>query len=459
MATMRILIIGDEAVELSREMRISTNRKFWTVTSCNVYDSLQLLSEGSFDTVLLSQFVEGKPALEIAASIRMYDASSPIVVLNDESSDTITHEPTDGISYISSTMPGETVVNFVELQAECHNLQIQNGQLKKSIDQARNDALANIIIPPVRPVTGIEAGAELVGSSEAIRKVRREIAEVASTDMSVMILGETGTGKDVIARSLHEAGNKSGEYVKICCPALPEQLLESELFGHESGAFTGATKQKPGRLELAMNGSVFLDEITEMAPYIQAKLLEVLESKTFMRVGSTRPIEVNLSFYAASNVPLDELFDKKGFRRDLFYRLNQYSIEVPPLRDRIEDVPELAKHFLNRYGAQFNHNGLSVSRDFMDRLMNHRWPGNIREFESVIRKYALTQDENVILHDANGEAAPAIGRPRVGLIRENECELIKSALEEAKWNRREAAKILGMSYNTLRRRIANYELV
>lgn len=457
MATMRILIMGDAAVEASREMRTPNNNKFWAVCSCSVQESLNLLTEGSFDTVLLSQFIEGQPALDIAASIRRHNTESPIIILGDQQE---THLRIEGISYIPAESTGPLLTSLIELNARCHNLQVQNTELRKSMDKKRSEELSTINIRSMRPEAHPGRGPALVGSSEAIQKLRHEIEEVAATDMSVMIMGETGTGKDVIARSLHHVGNKTGEYVKICCPALPEQLLESELFGHESGAFTGATGQKPGRLELAMNGSVFLDEITEMPPYIQAKLLEVLESKTFMRVGSTKPIEVKLSFYAASNVPLEDLFDKKGFRRDLYYRLNQYSIELPPLRKRLEDVPELSRHFLAMYGDNYGQTDLTISTKFMDRLTHHTWPGNIRELESVIRKYALTRDDDVILHDTEGDASYNDDEtPKIGLIKENECELIRTALEQSQWNRRKAAKMLGMSYNTLRRRIAMYSLM
>ncbi|MFP6584638.1 MAG: sigma-54 dependent transcriptional regulator [Candidatus Hydrogenedentota bacterium] len=456
MATMRILIMGDAAVEASREIRTPNNNKFWAVCSSNVQDSLDLLAEGSFDTILLSEYVEGQAALEIATSIRLHNSEAPIIILGQQQE---THHRIEGICYIPTESTGPLLTSLIELNARCHNLQVQNTELRKSMDRKRNEALSTINIQSMRPEIHPGRGPALVGSSEAIQKLRHEIEEVAATDMSVMILGETGTGKDVIARSLHHVGNKKGEYVKICCPALPEQLLESELFGHESGAFTGAIGQKPGRLELAMNGSVFLDEITEMPPYIQAKLLEVLESKTFMRVGSTKPIEVKLSFYAASNVPLEDLFDKKGFRRDLYYRLNQYSIELPPLRKRLEDVPELSRHFLAMYGGNYGQSDLTISPKFMDRLTQHSWPGNIRELESVIRKYALTRHDDVLLRHAEGDVSQSKSDgPKVALIKENECELIRTALEQSQWNRRKAAKMLGMSYNTLRRRIAMYSL-
>jgi two-component system response regulator AtoC len=389
-------------------------------------------------------------------------------------------ESLGGIEALPSNLDPDIILQFLKLDLERSQLERQNAILKKNSPKGTT---AGVIPKPLKtPPLYLED--ELVGESPAVRKVRQDIMEVASTDMSVLIRGETGTGKDVIARLLHRVAteSKSGTFVKICCPALPEQLLESELFGHEAGAFTGALKKKPGRMEMAKNGTTFLDEITEMPPSIQAKLLEVLEHKTFVRVGGNEQITIDTTFVAATNVSQDKIFEEKGFREDLFYRLNQYSIEIPPLRERPEDIPHLVKHFLEKYGTIYNNIDLDVSNRTMSIMMQYLWPGNIRELESVVRRYALTAKEDIILDELLPylEAAAPAPEPapvdkgmlqvpvivtedvpvkKCGTYKENEKRVIEEALNEAHWNRRKAAVILGVSYNTLRRRIAEYELV
>jgi two-component system response regulator AtoC len=304
------------------------------------------------------------------------------------------------------------------------------------------------------------ASTVLVGESWAMKEVRRQINEVAPTDMTVLLLGETGTGKDVVARLIHEMSLRfvSGAFVKICCPALPEQLLESEMFGHEAGAFTGAEKRKPGRLELAVGGSVLLDEIGDMPLTVQAKLLEVLEDKKFMRLGGNETIDLNARVLAAANSPLEHMCETGRFRADLYYRLNQYSIYIPPLRERVEDIPLLVSHFLDKYGPLYGNRRPSMSVETLSCLVNYPWPGNVRELESAIRRYALTGREEPMRSSLCSPGRTSVAVPVSGTYQENEKKIIMDALTRARWNRRRASEILGISYNTLRRRIAQYKL-
>lgn len=258
---------------------------------------------------------------------------------------------------------------------------------------------------PARGTSDTRLKPELVGASEGMREVRLKIAEAAAADVPVMILGEVGAGKDVVARALHDAGNRRGEFVKICFRPLPDPLLESELFGHEAGAFMGARRRKPGRLEMAINGSAYLDEITDLPTHIQAKLLEALERDAFLRLGSATPIRMPRSFYSASSVPLDRLLNEEVMLGVLFRRLSQCRIEIPPLRERAEDIPDLARLFLMRCGRKLGRLDLTVSPDFMARLTRYDWPGNVRELEGVIHHYALTQDESLTLHEEDGAKA------------------------------------------------------
>ena len=306
------------------------------------------------------------------------------------------------------------------------------------------------------PAQAGEVAALLVGESRGIKQIRRLVEEVAPTDMTVLIAGESGTGKEVVARAIHSMSGRSqkGSLIKINCPAVPELLLESELFGHEAGAFTGAVERKPGRLELAVGGTAFLDEIGEIPLAVQAKLLQVLEHKQFTRLGGTETLSVDVRFLAATNMPLLEQINAKKFRTDLYFRLNQYVIHIPPLRDRVEDIPLLVEHFLSKYAPMYGREKLSVSEKTMGRLIRYSWPGNVRELESVLQCYALTGREESILEKLDGHGGDM--SPQLGTYRQSEKKLILSTLVEVKWNRRRAAEILGISYNTLRRRIAAY---
>ena len=296
----------------------------------------------------------------------------------------------------------------------------------------------------------------LVGESQGMKQVRRLVHEVAPTDMTVLIDGESGTGKEVVARAIHSISGRSrkGALVKINCPAVPELLLESELFGHEAGAFTGAAERKPGRLELAVGGTAFLDEIGEVPMAVQAKLLQVLEHKQFTRLGGTETISADLRFLAAANMPLREQINAGKFRKDLYFRLNQYVIHIPPLRERVEDIPLLVDHFISKYAPMYGREKLSVSERMMGRLMRYSWPGNVRELEAVSQCYALTAREESICEKLSGQGLENM--PQLGTYRQCEKQLILSTLVEVKWNRRRAAQKLGISYNTLRRRIAAY---
>lgn len=300
----------------------------------------------------------------------------------------------------------------------------------------------------------------LVGESSAIALVRQQIQEVTPTNMTVLIHGESGTGKGVVARLIHEASPRgvSGALVKINCPAIPESLLESELFGHEAGAFTDAKGRKPGRFELAHGGTVFLDEIGEIPPNIQVKLLQVIEHKEFQRIGGSNTLRVDARILAATNASLEQMIASGQFRADLFYRLNEYCITLPPLRERIEDIPLLVRHFLKLYGREFGRADLKLSSETMGILMRCPWYGNVRELESVVRRFALTGREETIRPLLHATGTEPVRRIETDTLRQSEIQVIMGALLESRWNQRRTAKMLGISYSALRRRIEKYGL-
>jgi transcriptional regulator with GAF, ATPase, and Fis domain len=312
----------------------------------------------------------------------------------------------------------------------------------------------------------------VVGRSKQWRDVLAQAARVAQTETTVLLTGESGTGKEVVARFVHHASRRShGPFVAINCAALPDQLLESELFGHERGAFTGAVAAKPGRIEQAAAGVLFLDEVGEMAPSVQAKLLRVLEEREFMRLGSTRLIKADIRVIAATNRDLHAAIQRGEFREDLYYRLGVFEISLPPLRDRHDDILELADSFLAEIGETVGRPAAGMARDAKEHLLAYTWPGNVRELRNAIERAVILADGGVIRAEhlpvglprpaASGEAgSPSTTFPVGGVNLEAiERSLVMKALNQARHNKTRAAKLLGLTRAQLYSRIEKYGLV
>ena len=311
----------------------------------------------------------------------------------------------------------------------------------------------------------------VVGRSKQWRDVLAHAARVAHTETTVLLTGESGTGKEVIARFIHHASRRShGPFAAINCAALPDQLLESELFGHERGAFTGAVAAKPGRIEQASGGVLFLDEVGEMAPTVQAKLLRVLEEREFMRLGSTRLIKADIRVIAATNRDLHAAMQRGGFREDLYYRLGVFEIALPPLRERLDDILELADAFLAEIGESVGRPAAGMARDAKEHLLAYTWPGNVRELRNAIERAVILADGGII----RSEHLP-VGQPRPPAASENggavapfpaggvnleaiERSLVVKALTQARHNKTRAAKLLGLTRAQLYSRIEKYGL-
>jgi DNA-binding NtrC family response regulator len=299
----------------------------------------------------------------------------------------------------------------------------------------------------------------LVGVSEDIDRIRAEIRRAVDGDcQTVLLTGETGTGKEVVASEIHRlAAGDRAPLISVCCPALSETLAESELFGHVRGAFTGATGPKPGHFELADGGTLFLDEVADLPLAMQAKLLRVLESRRFRRVGGTSEISVSVRVIAATNIPVAEAVETGAFRQDLYYRLNVVHIHLTPLRSRSEDIPVLAEHFLSLYLARHAFDIEGFSPEALDVMRAHPFPGNARELRNVVERAVILcrrgriEPEHLPLptEEAAFPAAQSTGRQGT-----DEASTILTALEKSRWNRRRAAELLKMPYSTLRYKIA-----
>jgi DNA-binding NtrC family response regulator len=328
----------------------------------------------------------------------------------------------------------------------------------------------------------------LFGTSPKMMEVKMTIEQVADTTATVLIRGESGTGKEVVSRMIHSESSRCDKpFVKVNCAAIPHELLESELFGYEAGAFTGANRQKLGKFEQANGGTIFLDEISEMHPALQAKLLHVLQDHEFSRLGGKRDIQVDVRVLAATNKPLERAVEEGVFREDLFYRLNVVSIHIPPLRERREEIPVFLDFFLTKYSEQYGKHPPNFSEYAVSRIMEYAWPGNIRELENLVKRYVIVGNEAQIIRELSthkpivsslgapsavgaeaSPAGPAIVSPIQGngsnmtefempslleigrrAAMQAEREAIERVLAQTRWNRRQAAKILKISYKAL----------
>jgi DNA-binding NtrC family response regulator len=315
--------------------------------------------------------------------------------------------------------------------------------------------------------TGAESFDELIGASAGMRRLFRDIEKVAPSDATVLLQGESGTGKELVAHSIHaRSGRRDHPFVAVNASALPESLAESELFGHDKGAFTGAIASRPGRFELASGGTLFLDEIGTLSPAVQSKLLRALESRQIERVGGRRAIPVDFRLISATNEELEPRIAAGTFREDLYYRINAVQIRIPPLRDRAEDVPILAEHFLTKFCRRHGKPDKKLSEPVVERLRQHPWKGNVRELEHVVENLVLfaeggeigEEDLPRVLRRTSAAAAEANGKPFAQAVEDFERKLLSDAIREAGGVKAEAARRLGLDGNQIKYLCRKYRL-
>jgi two-component system, NtrC family, response regulator len=302
---------------------------------------------------------------------------------------------------------------------------------------------------------------DILGSSSVIKEAIKVAQKISPTDANVLLLGETGTGKEVFANAIHANSKRSkNSFVAINCSAFPKELLESELFGHKAGAYTSAVKDKKGLIELANNGTLFLDEIGDMNIDLQAKILRVIETGEFIKVGDEKTTKSDVRIIAATNRDLKKETEDGNFRKDLYYRLNVFTIELPPLRDRVEDIPVLANHFLSLYASRENKPGLSLSKEALQLLSNEPWQGNIRELRNTIERAVILTDGNTILpehlpYEIQKQIGPSSNSLTLSSV---EKKHIEKVLQHTKGNKTKAAEYLGIGLTTLYRKIEEYSI-
>ena len=364
----------------------------------------------------------------------------------------------------------EADIRLLEAYANQLAMAIENARLIQELQVARERLSAENRYLREAMGQGVQFDT-LVGESPAMQEVYQLIERVLNTTARVLITGESGTGKELVARILHYQGPRAkGPFIAVNCAAIPEALLEAELFGYEKGAFTGAIQRKPGRFELASSGTLFLDEIAEMSPLLQAKLLRILQEQRFERVGGTDSITTDARILAATNQDLERLMAEGRFRRDLFYRLNEYPLPLPPLRERKDDIVPLALHFLRIYSQELRKEIVGFSREARGLLERYAWPGNVRELENAMKRAAILCQGTMVTAQELPLGLPqpsrrpawgseAIKLPAGGIaLAELEKELIRQALEQAHGNKSQAAKLLDISRTQLRTRLKHHGL-
>ncbi len=412
---------------------------------------VHLVKQRAVDLVLLDLKMKRMGGMEALAEITKLKPQLPVIIITAFSSveNAVAAIKEGAFDYVTKPIDSEALLLTVKRALEYKHLQQENEELKQRLGEK------------------FDLGA-LIGSSQPMQELAETLALVAPSDATVLITGESGTGKELVAGAVHHNSLRGdAPFIKVNCAALHENLLESELFGHEKGAFTGAAEQRKGRFELADNGTLFLDEIGDMSPTTQAKILRVLQEGEFERLGGTQTIKVDVRLIAATHKDLQQMIEAGLFRQDLFFRLSVVPLHLPPLRERPMDIPTLAQHFLSRYCEKNRKDIRSFQAEALEALLAYAWPGNIRELENAIeRAVILCLDEQILLphlplqvrqaYSADGDRPFAI-RPGVTL-KGMEKELIFSTLKQTENNRTRAAEILGVSRQTLQNKLREYGL-
>ena len=442
----RILVVDDERNYrvVLRELIERDGGEVHAVES--PLEALRAAAQRSFDAALVDLRMGELDGVEVLKRLQRLDPDVGVVIMTAYASvETAIQSIKSGAAdYVMKPFDNDAVLRTLHRTVAMTRLARENARLREA---ARVDGGAE----------------ELLGASPAMAEVRQLVRQVAATDTTVLITGETGTGKEVVARAIHSASPRAGQpFVAVHCAALAESVLESELFGHERGAFTGAVATKRGRFELATGGTLLLDEIGEISPTVQVKLLRAIETRAFERVGGEAQIDTDARFVAATNRDLDAALRDGRFREDLYYRLNVVRIRVPPLRQRPEDIQALAPHFVHRYGTRMNRPRARLSERALELLMAYRWPGNVRELENVLER-ALVISEGDAIEPASLPAeirdpvpqAPE-GKPLAETLDAVEKQLLLRALEDCDYVQSKAAQRLGLSKSALHYKLTRH---
>jgi two-component system C4-dicarboxylate transport response regulator DctD len=440
----QIILIDDEApVRQSAEQSLKL-AGFDTLSFDNARDALAQVSD-DFDGVVVSDIrMPGMDGLELMRQVIAIDKDIPVILISGHAdvSTAVTAIREGGYDLLEKPFPASELIETTRRAVEKRRLSLENRELRRELEDSTR------------------IGPRIIGKAPAIESLRRTISRIANTDADVLIIGETGTGKELVARSLHEhSQRRNNNFVAINCGAIPEQLLDSELFGHEAGAFTDARSQRVGKFEHANGGTLFLDEIESMPLSTQAPILRVLQERSIERLGSNQQIELDLRIVTAAKINLKEAAERGEFREDLYYRLNVLTLEITPLRERREDIPLLFQHFVLVVSARCESEVPPLSAEALHTLMGHEWPGNIRELRNIAERYVLMGEEfNYDLAALMRSGDVSGGMPLPEQVACFEKALIEQSLLRHKGNIKETMEALGLPRKTLSDKMQKYQL-
>ena len=480
-----VLVVDDDPAFSQFTRNLLLERDMRVVVAASKAEGLEVFERERPTCVILDIFLPDGSGVDLIKPMRAASLTMPIIMVSGQSEvDEVVRAMKEGASdYVKKPFQGEELLLKMQMVQDASHAKVELDELRI---KARPEEEYNL----------------LFGMSDRMSKVQAVLDQVAGTDITVLITGESGTGKELVAKAIHKASDRVNDpFIKVNCAALPRELLESELFGFEKGAFTGAHRRKYGRFEMAQNGTILLDEISEMHMDLQSKLLHVLQERQFFRIGGEREVKANCRILCATNKNLERMVEEGAFRRDLFYRVNVVNIVVPPLRERKDDIPLLVDYFLHRYCQMYNREALKVSPRLMEMFLNYTWQGNVRELENNVKRLIILGNEAQLIAEfqrkrENGQygAIPEDGpetdhatarRTRAAARassqastvgaggngaeqdvpnssgkatlkevskiaqRNAEKELIEKVLGQTRWNRRKAAQILDISYKAL----------
>jgi two-component system nitrogen regulation response regulator NtrX len=449
MAGERILIVDDERGIRATLGGILGDEGYRPVAVATGAEALARIGEEVPDLVILDIWLPELDGIEVLAEIKRQWPELPVVMISGHGTIETAVKATKlgAYDFVEKPLSLDKTLLVVERALEHARLERENRQLRERIERAH----------------------EIIGTSPAVMELRRQIATAAPTNGRVLVVGENGSGKELVARAVHAlSARRDRPFVEVNCAAIPDELIESELFGHEKGAFTGAVARRRGKFEAADGGTLFLDEIGDMSLKTQAKVLRALEEQTIERIGGHEPIRVDVRVIAASNQPLPALIAQGRFREDLFYRLNVIPIEVPPLRQRREDIPLLVEHFLKAFSAEYGKRPKALSGEAMGYFMAYDWPGNVRELRNMVERLVIMSPDDLITPEhlpppiRPREAAPVAAGGSLPSLREArdafERAYILGELRAHDWNITRTAKALGIGRVNLWRKLKAYGL-
>ncbi|MBW1722064.1 MAG: sigma-54-dependent Fis family transcriptional regulator [Deltaproteobacteria bacterium] len=447
MAGIKILVVDDEAKIRDQFTEFLQRHEFEVNVAENGEVAIGVLEQDFYDVALIDLNMPKVDGMAVLRHLVDHHSDTVGIILTGYATirNAVEAMKIGAYDYLAKPVKMEEVLMVIQRALEFRDLRRENLALKRQLKQKYRFE-------------------NFVGDSPQMAKVFRIIEKVADTDSTVLILGESGTGKELVARAIHyHSYRRDKPMIPVNCGAIPEELLESELFGHEKGAFTNAIRTRIGRFELADGGTIFLDEVAEMSPHLQVKLLRVLQEQEFERLGGTKTIKCDVRILAATNKNLEKLIEDGTFREDLYYRLKVIPIEIPPLRDRRSDIPLLVHHFLEKTSKAKKKPIKGVSREVMNALTQYDWPGNVRELENIVERMVILSEGDTLTIDDLPEKISRKQAPNLAIqtsipdegfslshaINEYERQLIISALEKADWVKNRAAKLLNMNRTTL----------